>query len=281
VSATVTLPAPGKLNLFLRILGRREDGYHELQTLFQLVEYGDELQFEDIPGGEIQIAGDFGSLKPGENIVYRAADQLRGKMRITRGVRIQVTKRLPMGGGMGGGSSDAATTLVALNRIWETGLDQSELESMAAGLGADVPLFVRGRTAWGEGIGEKLEVMDLPRRWYLVVVPETPVSTGEIFSHNDLTRHSSPITIARFLSHGAENDCEKLVRRVSPEVDEVIVWLSHWGPARMTGTGSCVFLSFDDREGAEEIHSRLPGKWRGFVTKGINHSPLFLQSGEL
>lgn len=275
MSERLLLPAPGKLNLFLHVTGRREDGYHLLQTLFQLVDYCDELAFEARDDGKIELMTGAPGVDSNENLVVRAARLLKERSGSSRGVSIALDKRLPIGGGMGGGSSDAATTLVALDELWDLRLARAEMEALALELGADVPIFVRGRSAWAEGIGEELTPVELPPRWYLVIVPKNGVATAEVFASADLTRNSAPIKIADFLRGGARNDCEPVVRRLSTEVDRAINWLSQWGPARMTGTGSCVFLPCADRAEADEIYARLPGQWRGFVARGINESPLY------
>lgn len=274
---SLKLSAPGKLNLFLLVLGQLPDGYHRIQTLFQLVDRCDELEFSHSRDGEINLVGDLEDLLHVDNLIYRSADLLQKAVGIQRGVTISVTKRLPSGGGMGGGSSDAATTLVGLNKLWQLGLSVDELVALGAQIGADVPVFVRGKTAWGEGIGDQLSALELAPKWYLVIVPECHVSTAEIFQHKQLTRNSSAITIADFLRQGAGNDCEAVVRSLYREVDNALKWLSRWAPARMTGTGSCVFAGFDDRAAADKILSTMPKQWEGFVTRGINDSPLHLR----
>ena len=268
------LPAPGKLNLFLLVLGQRPDGYHRIQTLFQLVDYCDQLEFVGNSSSEIDLVGDFGDLAQADNLIHRAAILLQDIGQTDKGATILVEKRIPAGGGMGGGSSDAATTLIGLNKLWELGLNLDDLAEVGGEIGADVPAFIRGRTAWGEGIGDELSPLELAPKWYVVIVPECHVSTAEIFQHNELTRNSSAITIADFLRRGARNDCEMVVRSLYREVDIALNWLSRRGPAKMTGTGSCVFAGFDDKLEADEILSSLPREWDGFVTRGINDSPL-------
>lgn len=274
INDSLRLAAPGKLNLFLLVLGRQADGYHRIQTLFQLVDCCDELAFSHSSKDEINLLGDLGDLRQQDNLIHRAATLLRQAVGCNKGVTISVAKSIPVGGGMGGGSSDAATTLIGLNAMWQLGLSLDDLVELGSQIGADVPVFIRGKTAWGEGVGDQLAPLELTAQWYLVIAPKCHVSTAEIFQHNELTRNSSAIKIADFLRGDARNDCEAVVRSLFPEVDHALKWLSRWAPAKMTGTGSCVFAGFDDRLAADRILSRMPGKWYGFITRGINHSPL-------
>jgi 4-diphosphocytidyl-2-C-methyl-D-erythritol kinase len=267
--------APAKLNLFLHILGRRGDGYHELQTLFQLLDVGDTLHFTAAARGELQLhlsTNSTGQVVPlADNLILEAARLLRdhaGNPKL--GAKIQLEKQLPMGGGLGGGSSDAATTLLALNQLWELGLTRQELQALGLQLGADVPVFIGGRSAWGEGVGEKLEPVELPTRWYLVITPNCLVSTARIFGHENLTRNTRAIKMADFLAGGFRNDCESVTRNLYPEVDKALNWLSKYGPARMTGTGASVFADFPAEEPARAALSALPDCWRGFVAQGVN-----------
>ncbi len=268
-------PAPAKLNLFLHVTGRRRDGYHLLQTVFQFLDYGDRLRFRLRDDGRIERPGVVAGLPENQDITVRAARLLKDETGCPAGVDIHLDKRLPMGGGLGGGSSDAATTLVALDRLWETGLDEDDLAELGLRLGADVPVFVRGRAAWGEGVGEELTPVDLPEPWFLVVAPPVTVSTAEIFSDPALTRDTPRITIADFLSGRGRNDCEALVRARHPMVGQVLDWLARRGvDGRMTGTGACVFAAFPDRAAAEAMRELLPEVWPGFVARGCNVSPL-------
>lgn len=267
--------APAKLNLFLHILGRRSDGYHQLQTLFQLLDEGDTLRFESLSGGELQLevrSNTTGQRLPLENnLILQAARLLRTRAGAPAlGARISVDKRIPMGGGLGGGSSNAATTLIALNRYWQLNLGQTELKALGLQLGADVPLFIHGRSAWGEGVGEKLQAVTLPPRWFLVATPDCAVSTAEIFNHENLTRNSPAIKMADFLAGVARNDCEPVTCELYPEVAQALTWLTQFGQARMTGTGASVFADFTAETKANAALSQLPARWQGFVARGLN-----------
>ncbi len=267
-------PAPAKLNLFLHVTGRRPDGYHELQTVFQFLDFGDRLFFELDEGGGVRHRNPLPGVPEAEDLAVRAARALREAAGIRAGVHIRIDKRLPLGGGLGGGSSDAATTLVVLNRLWEAGLDQDRLAELGLALGADVPVFVRGFAAWAEGVGEKLLPVELEEPWYLVLAPPVTVSTAAVFSHPELTRDSPRITIRDFLSGGGRNDCEAVVRRIEPEVARALDWLGGRAPARMTGTGSCVFAPFASEAEARRVQAEAPREWRSFVARGLNRSPL-------
>jgi 4-diphosphocytidyl-2-C-methyl-D-erythritol kinase len=271
-----TWPAPAKLNLMLRIVGRRGDGYHLLQTVFRFLDYGDRLRFRLRDDGAVERSGGLPTVPPERDLVVRAARLLKERAGAAHaGVDIGLEKRLPEGGGLGGGSSDAATTLVALNRLWDLGLDTAELERLGLQLGADVPVFVRGRTAWAEGVGEHLTPLDLPPAWYLVLAPNCRVSTAGIFNAPDLTRDSPPITIRDFLAGSQGNDCLPVVRRQSAEVSAALDWLGTVGIGRLTGTGACVFAEFDGEEEARAALARVPERFRGFVARGLNRSPLY------
>ncbi|GIX31044.1 MAG: 4-diphosphocytidyl-2-C-methyl-D-erythritol kinase [Porticoccaceae bacterium] len=269
----LTLPAPGKLNLFLHVLGRRPDGYHRLQTLFQLLDFGDRLTFTVTGDGQIAVEPPLPGVPLEANLAYRAARLLASRAPPGVGVRIRVDKRLPMGGGLGGGSSDAATTLLALNRLWGLDLSLEALARLGLRLGADVPLFVLGHSAWGEGIGEVLAPVRLPDAWYLVVDPGVAVSTARIFAHRELTRDDAPITMSAFLEGGGRNSCQPVVEALYPEVRRARLWLAAFGAARMTGTGACLFARFATREEAEAVRRRIPAPWRGFVARGVDRSP--------
>lgn len=273
-------PAPAKLNLFLHVTGRRADGYHTLQTLFQLLDYGDTLQFQPSRGTwELPFTCSNPALETGDNLVLRAArllqDELRKAGREARGCRIHLEKILPAGGGLGGGSSDAATTLVALNRLWELDLPLPRLAALGLQLGADVPVFVHGRTAWAEGVGEELEPLDLAEDWFVVLTPPVHVATARVFGHPDLTRHSAPLRIRAFPFSGAKNDCESVTCMLYPEVKSALEWLGEYAPeARMSGTGSSVFARFDSREQAAAVLAQKPAGIEGFIARGTNLSPL-------
>ena len=267
--------APAKLNLFLHITGRREDGYHELQTIFQLVDYGDILQFETNHRGVLSLRLDADSavksVPMDDNLVVRAAKVIKDKVgNPDLGVDITLNKQIPLGAGLGGGSSNAATTLLALNQLWDLNLDMATLHSVGLKLGADVPVFLGGKSAWAEGIGEKLDPVELPEIWFLIITPEVAVSTASIFTHPDLTRNSPAIKIADFLAGRARNDCESTTRKLYPEVDRALTWLSQFATARMTGTGSSIFASFPDSVSAEAALQQLPQDMTGFVAKGVN-----------
>ena len=278
----ISLTAPAKLNLFLHITGRREDGYHELQTVFQLLDFGDELELSRRHHGQLNLAvtgaGDLEDLATENNLVLRAARLIREEAgNPNLGADLKLTKRLPAGGGFGGGSSDAATTLLGLNALWDLNLSEARLADLGASLGADVPVFVRGHSAWAEGVGEKLTPVELPDQWFVVVHPNCHVSTQEIFSHPELTRDTPAITIAAFFAGPTQNDCQSLVRRLAKPVDKALIWLDKFGKARLTGTGACVFLSFDDEASATAVLEQLPSEWQGFVARGVNRSPVMEQ----
>ncbi|MBK1699697.1 4-(cytidine 5'-diphospho)-2-C-methyl-D-erythritol kinase [Thiococcus pfennigii] len=267
-------PAPAKLNLMLRILGRRPDGYHRLQTVFQFVDHCDLIRFRPRADGHIERTSTLPGVAPESDLVVRAARLLQAVSGCRQGAAIDVAKRLPMGGGLGGGSSDAATTLVALDHLWETHLGTDALAELGLQLGADVPVFVRGQAAWGEGVGEELVPLALPEPWYLVVRPPCEVSTAAIFGDEDLTRDSPPITIDDFLSGESSNDCLAVVVRRYPEVAAAMGWLRGWGEAKLTGTGACIFAAFATREQALTAHADVPPECSAFVARGRSRSPL-------
>ncbi len=271
---TLTLPAPAKLNLFLHILGKRPDGYHDLQTLFQLLDYGDELTLEATSTPAITLTPTFEQIPTQDNLVYKAAIALKRHTGTTQGARIHLDKRLPAGGGIGGGSSDAASTLLGLNHLWQTRVSLNDLAEIGRKLGADIPVFVRGKTAWAEGIGEQLQPVEMPSRWYVVLAPNCHVNTAQIFSHKRLTRDSIAIKVRAFLEEGGRNDCQPLVESLYPQVKDAVDWLSRFGPAQLTGTGACVFAPFSDEQSARSVFAKRPIELAGFVAQGVNESPL-------
>ncbi|MFH7564014.1 4-(cytidine 5'-diphospho)-2-C-methyl-D-erythritol kinase [Oceanimonas smirnovii] len=268
----ICLPAPAKLNLFLYITGRRDDGYHNLQTLFQFVDFGDELGFET--ADELTLSPELPGVAPESNLIIKAARLLQAHTGSHKGAHITLTKRLPMGGGLGGGSSDAATTLVGLNRLWQLGLGNDELASLGLQLGADVPVFVHGRAAFAEGVGDIFTDAVPPEPWYLVLNPGVEVSTPAVFTDPELPRNSPVMSLEQRLNSPWQNDCEALVKKRHPEVAKLLSWLLEYAPSRMTGTGACVFGTFDSRKAAENALENAPAGTVGFVAKGCNQSPL-------
>jgi len=271
-------PAPAKLNLFLHILGRRPDGYHELQSCFQFVDLCDEIAIEVRTDREIRRLTPIAGVPEEADLCVRAALALQKAAGVSRGATISLRKRIPIGGGLGGGSSDAATVLVALNHLWGANLAPDELAALGLKLGADVPVFVRGRVAWAEGVGERITPLYPPQAPletnYLIIKPNVFVSTAEVFQDPELTRNSAPITISGFLMGGGRNDCWNVVRRRYVEVARAFEWLSGFGPARLTGTGACVFLACESEARGREILREVPPAWTGFLARGLNDSPL-------
>jgi 4-diphosphocytidyl-2-C-methyl-D-erythritol kinase len=267
-------PAPAKLNLFLHVVGRRADGYHDLQTLYQLIDLRDTIGLEPRVDGGIERVEGLANVAPEQDLAVRAARLLKEATGCPLGAGIAVRKRIPAGGGLGGGSSDAATVLLVLNRLWGLGLGVDDLATLGVRLGSDVPVFLHGSSAWAEGRGELLEPVELPERWYLVIQPPVAISTAEIFQAPELTRNSPLITIRAFFHAGSRNDCEPIVRRRYPEVDAVLRWLAQRAEARMTGTGACVFAGFDSAADAEGVAAQVPDEWQRFVARGLNRSPL-------
>jgi 4-diphosphocytidyl-2-C-methyl-D-erythritol kinase len=271
-------PAPAKLNLFLHIVGRRPDGYHELQSCFQFIDLCDEITIGVRADGQIRRAVEIADVAEEADLCVRAARALQAAAGTALGADIGVLKRIPMGGGLGGGSSDAATCLVALNHLWKLHWPVDDLAALGLKLGADVPVFVRGRVAWAEGVGERLTPLypplAPPEANYLILKPNVGVSTAEVFQDPELTRNSAPITIHGFLASGGRNDCLGVVRRRFPEVARALDWLSRYGAARLTGTGACVFLAVETIELGLEIVRRLPPELDGFLACGLNDSPL-------
>ncbi|WP_163649922.1 4-(cytidine 5'-diphospho)-2-C-methyl-D-erythritol kinase [Modicisalibacter sp. 'Wilcox'] len=281
---SLSLPAPAKLNRLLHITGRRADGYHELQTLFQLLDTGDTLHFTPRDDGRITLSPAVPGVAHADNLVVRAATLLQQASGCRLGADIRLDKRLPMGGGLGGGSSNAATTLLGLDRLWGLGLDLDALAGLGLTLGADVPVFVRGRSAWAEGIGERLVPVSLDAGWFVVVHPGVAVSTPAVFQAPELTRDTPPITIARALQEGPiawRNDCQSTVRALYPAVGEALDWLSRHAPSLLTGTGACVFCHLTQESEADRILSRVGEGWQAFKARGCDTSPLHRALGLL
>lgn len=272
MTGVVTALAPAKVNLFLHILGRRPDGYHELQTVFQLIDLCDELRFEVTADGAIsRHTADLplAAVPAEQDLVVRAARLLQQHAGVSSGARITVRKRIPMGGGLGGGSSDAACALRVLNRLWSAGLDEDALAALGLTLGADVPFFVRGRNAWGEGRGERLTPFETPAGWFTVVHPGVSIPTAGVFADPELTRDTPALTMQPLAASGLRNDCEPVVRRRYPEVGAAIDLLSRFGEARLSGTGACVFARFADRAAAAQAASAMPPVWTAWVARGL------------
>ena len=290
-------PAPAKINLFLHVLGRRADGYHDLQTLFQFLELSDEIAFSPNREGRIRRIGEDPGWPDDRDLAVRAARLLRETAGVRRGVDIAISKRIPAGSGLGGGSSDAATTLVALDRLWDLGFGIERLAELGRRLGADVPVFVRGQAAWAEGVGDRLHPVLLEEPRYALLVPPCRVSTAEIFSSPALTRHRAPVKMSDFISDGwpenargpsirsllerSVNDCEAVTRKRYPQVEGAMERLVRFGRPRMTGTGGAVFVPLADADAEEgkNLLLRLPAGWRGFVCRGVNRSPLVARAG--
>lgn len=274
-------PAPAKLNLCLHVTARRADGYHELQTIFQLISLADQLSFDlrddhrivrlDYEGA---AAGALSGVGEDQDLCVRAARALQSRIGATAGATIRIRKNIPVGGGLGGGSSDAATTLVVLNALWQGGLSTDELAEIGMGLGADVPVFVRGFSGLGEGVGERLIPLELPNSWFLVIHPGVSIPTRDVFQAPELTRNSPVLTIAALLASGGRNDCEPVVRARYPEVAAALDWLGRYASARLTGTGSCLFARFASAAEAERVAARVPDVWRAYVVQGLAESPL-------
>ena len=271
---TLTLNSPAKLNLMLHITGQREDGYHNLQTAFQFIGLYDELTFEFNDSGAVQRFGDNQDIPEQDDLIIKAARLLKKQTPTSFGVDITIKKHIPIGGGLGGGSSNAATTLMALNKLWGLGLNQAQLQQLGVQLGADVPIFIFGQSAWAEGVGDLLTPINLPENWFFVLHPQVFVSTGQIFSSKHLTRDSHPIKIRAFLEGEGRNVCEPVACELYPEIQSAIDWLSRFSPARMTGTGACVFAAFDSAEKANTVQSQLPQNWTGYVVQGLNINPV-------
>jgi len=281
MSERLRLPAPAKLNLMLHITGRRDDGYHLLETVFQFIDLCDQLEFRVTDQTDILRLSSHTPVAAADDIVLATASLLQSRYAVKQGINIAIDKSIPIGGGLGGGSSNAATCLLALNQLWNLRLSLEQLAEIGLELGADVPVFVRGTTAWATGIGEELQPLELAQPYYLVIDPKIEVSTAQIFGAQELTRNSDPLTIRAFLRGSGTNACEPVVRNMYPQVGAAIDWLSQYAPARMSGTGACVFSACDSLEQAEQVKSRVPEKWDAFVAKGLNSSPLHQQLGLL
>jgi 4-diphosphocytidyl-2-C-methyl-D-erythritol kinase len=276
-------PAPAKLNLFLHLTGRRQDGYHELQTVFQLIDYCDELSFTQRADPQINctclslLNPVTAAIIPDEdNLAIKAARLLQAKNKNAPGVDILIKKRIPIGGGLGGGSSNAATTLIVLNHLWKMYLPLEELLQLGATLGADVPLFIQGETSWAEGIGEHLQPIHLPEKWFVVLIPDLAISTAKLFSHPRLTYNTTPIKIQTFLSGSlvTHNDFENIVRQDYPVIAEGLDFLNHYAPARLSGTGACIFATLNTKIEVETLLEKIKAPFRGFLCKGLTTSPL-------
>jgi len=295
MDATLSLISPAKLNLFLHINGIRNEaqthsGYHELQTLFQILDRGDKMQFTSLTHSpDIELSSNLDGIKKEDNLIYRAAKLLQKKSGTHLGGKICIQKNLPLGGGLGGGSSNAATTLLAFNYLWSLNYSQDELSNLGAYLGADIPVFVKGYSAIGEGIGDELSSVKLEESWYLILTPNCHVNTTEIFSHEGLTRDTPKQRIApaleggnskHFLNNCVKNDCETLVTSLYPEIDEAIKWLNQFGQGRLTGTGACCFSRFDSEAEAQQVLNEAQFKFKGFIAKGVNLSPAIKKLNE-
>lgn len=272
-----TFPAPAKLNLFLHVVGRRPDGYHLLQTVFRFIDFSDQISFKLRNDGIIKLHNPLVGVPEEKDLCVRAAKLLQQKTGTTQGADIFMQKQIPMGGGLGGGSSDAATTLLALNQLWEVNLNQEQLLELGLQLGADVPVFIFGQNAFAEGVGEKLAAIELPPAWYLVLVPPAQVSTAEIFTSKELTRNTIPITIPPFSVWQGHNDLELVVCRAYPEVAGCLEWLKRLENttiAAMSGSGACVFAEFATEQAARAAFEQIPGDMKGFVAKGLDCHPM-------
>jgi len=268
-------PAPAKLNLFLHVVGRRADGYHLLQTLFRFVDYGDTLHFAPREDGQVRLLNPLPGVPEESDLTVRAARLLQQAANCTRGADIRLEKRLPMGGGLGGGSSDAATVLLALNHLWQLGLSRERLQALGLTLGADVPVFIFGRTAFAEGVGEALQAVPAAPAWYLVLQPPVAVPTVDIFRAPELKRDTPAMAATDWRPGLGGNDLEPVACARFPEVARHLAWLRRFGRARMSGSGACVFAEFPDQAGAEAALAQLPPDMRGWVAPGLDSHPLY------
>lgn len=272
----VTWPSPAKLNLFLHILGKRPDGYHDLQSLFQILDNGDTIDFRLRPDNDIRLLTDFLGVPPESNLIVKAARLLQEETNTQSGCDIRVNKVLPMGGGIGGGSSNAATTLVALNEMWQCNLSEQQLMTLGLRLGADVPVFIHGKTAFATGVGEQLQAHALPAKTYLVVNPGVHVSTAEMFRHPKLSRNTPSINWHDYQFKQTRNDFQEIACQLFPDIAKALHWLLQYAPSRMTGTGACLFGVFEDTESAKQVLAKLPAGMTGFIAKGCSTSPLLI-----
>ena len=271
---SATFPAPAKLNLFLHIVGRRPDGYHLLQSVFRFVDFSDSLSFRVLENGAIRRTRELPGVPEENDLCVLAANLLQQTSGTSLGTEIALEKKLPLGGGLGGGSSDAATTLMVLNRLWKLNFSRARLQELGLKLGADVPVFVFGQSAFVEGVGEVLQPIKLPPAWYVVLVPNVKVSTAEIFADSSLTRNMKPIKINSFFIGQGRNALEPVVCRKYPEVAQHLAWLNQFGPARMTGSGACVFAEYAREQEARAVLARLPREMSGFVARGLDRHPM-------
>lgn len=270
----LTLPAPAKLNLFLHINAQHANGYHELQTIFQFIDYCDELSFTPRSDREIHLHAKIAGVSTHNNLISRAARLMQQHDKKRRGIDIHLKKIIPLGAGLGGGSSNAATTILALNHLWDLRLTLSQLIKLGLQLGADIPVFLQGQACWAENLGEQITPLQLPTPWFVVVVPPVNISTAEIFCDSKLTRDTPKTDISLSLLETGENDCQPIVMRRYPEVAQALNWLNQFSTAQMTGTGGAVFARFESEAQANEIIEQLPSTFKGFVTQGLNTSPL-------
>ena len=271
-------PAPAKLNLFLHVTGRRADGYHTLQTVFRFIDYGDEVGVRLRGDDGIHRVAPITGVAEAQDLTLRAARLLQSASGCRLGVDIAIDKRLPVGGGLGGGSSDAATTLIVLNKLWGLGWSRIRLQQIGLQLGADVPVFIFGRSAFAEGVGERLQAIELGPAWYVVLVPQVTVSTAEIFAACELTRNTKAIKIAAFSVGQGHNDLQSVACKRFPEIARHLNWLGKFSAATMTGSGACVFGAFDSESAARSVLEQLPTDMKGFVARGLDRHPLYVES---
>ena len=277
---SLTCLSPAKLNLFLHVVGRRPDGRHNLQTIFRLLDWGDDMTFELAGHGGCTLESAMPDVPPSENLILQAAQLILARAESTTGVRIRIEKRIPMGSGLGGGSSNAATTLLAINQLLDLGYSPESLAEMGLQLGADVPVFVHGQSAWAEGLGEILTGIELPERWYVLLRPSCHVSTAEIFNAPELTRNTAPITMSAFFAGGARNDLQSVVVKRHPEVHKALKLLGKSTPAMMTGSGACVFAEVDSENRARAIAAEMPESMAPIVARGLDQRPPFIAHSE-